>query len=175
MDNALVLSEELEENAVQTLIRVALDDLFPEPCEKLRITSEDIRARYRQEFTKRQDAVCQEIAKGEDSLRRGLREVVVEDVLKLFPYVYRRCRMWHNDDVFPRCRSLERDNLSVRVGDSGDPNASQEAAGRVFPCPVLNPSHGFQVWCGCLISNRFTLGFGPSIRGTSIMPGLTPH
>lgn len=90
MDNVLILSEELEENAVQTLILVALDELFPEPCEKLRIASEDIRAGYRQEFEKREEAVSQDIAKGEDSLRRGLREVVVDDVLKLFPYVYQR-------------------------------------------------------------------------------------
>jgi hypothetical protein len=87
MDNTLILSEGLEENAVQTLILVALDELLPEPCEKLRIVSEDIRNRYGQEFEKRKAAVCQDIAKAEDSLRRGLREVVVEDVLKLFPYV----------------------------------------------------------------------------------------
>jgi hypothetical protein len=87
MDNTLILSDGLEENAVQTLILVALDELLPEPCEKLRIVSEDIRSRYGQEFEKRKAAVRQDIAKAEDSLRRGLREVVVEDVLKLFPYV----------------------------------------------------------------------------------------
>ena len=99
MDNALILSEELEENAVQTLIPVALDDLFPEPCEKLRITNEDIRVRYRQGFTKRKDTVCQELAKEEHSLRRGLRDAVVEDVKKLFPYVDRSCRRRLNDNV----------------------------------------------------------------------------
>jgi len=76
------LSEELEEDAVQTSIPAALDDLFPEPCEKLRITNEAIRVKYRQEFTKRKDTVCQELAKEEDSLRRGLRDAVFEDVKK---------------------------------------------------------------------------------------------
>jgi hypothetical protein len=128
---------------VQTLILVALHELLPEPCEKLRITNEDIRDRYGQEFEKRKEAVRQDIAKAEDSLRRGLREVVVEDVLKLFPYVYQRRHMWHSGNVSSRCRSFERDNLSVSVEDSGDTNASQEAAGRVFPHPVLTPSHGF--------------------------------
>ena len=99
MDNALILSEELEENAVQTLIPVALDDLFPEPCEKLRITNEDIRVRYRQGFTKRKDTVCQELAKEEDSLRHGLRDAVVEDMKKLFLYVDRSCHRRLNDNV----------------------------------------------------------------------------
>jgi hypothetical protein len=143
MDNALILSEELEENAVKTLIPVALEDLFPEPCEKLRITNEDIRARYRQEFTKRKDTVCQELAKEEDSLRRGLREVVVEDVKKLFPYVYQPYRRRRNDNVLAHYRSLERDKLSASMEDSADPNASQEAAGRVSLYPALNVSHGF--------------------------------
>jgi hypothetical protein len=93
------LSEELEEDAVQTSIPAALDDLFPEPCEKLRITNEAIRVKYRQEFTKRKDTVCQELAKEEDSLRRGLRDAVFEDVKKPLWYVDRPCRRRLNDSV----------------------------------------------------------------------------
>jgi hypothetical protein len=85
MDNAVVLSEDLEEKAVQTLVNVAIEDLFPEPCAKWRAANQDIHAKYEQELVKRKDTISQEIAKGEDSLFRILREVVVEDVMKLFP------------------------------------------------------------------------------------------
>jgi hypothetical protein len=52
-------------------------------------------------------------------------------------------RRWHSGNVSAHCRSFERGHLSVSVADSGDPNASQEAAGRVFSHPVLKPSHRF--------------------------------
>jgi len=81
------LSEELEEYAVEALVDIAISSLFPEPCEKWRSANQDIHARYEEELEKRRDIVSQEIARGEDSLRHTLRELVVEDVLKLFPYV----------------------------------------------------------------------------------------
>lgn len=99
MDNSIVLSEELEEKAVQTLIHVGLEDTFPDLCDKWRTTKQDINARYRQEFMRRRDKVCQDIVKGEDSLQSVLREVVVEDVMKLFPYVYLRFRRQHGDSL----------------------------------------------------------------------------
>ncbi|KAI0253468.1 hypothetical protein BJV78DRAFT_1153084 [Lactifluus subvellereus] len=102
IDNALVLSESLDENAVQTLVNIAIADLFPEDCDKWRATNEGIRARYMQELAKRKDKVREEIVRGEGSLRRVLRDVLVEDVMKLFP--------------------------PVAVGDGS--NASQEAAGK---------------------------------------------
>ena len=86
MNNAFVLSEELEENAVKTLVDIAIEDLFPEPCDKWRTANREIRARYKQESVKREDAVRQEVARGEGSLRRTLHEAVVNDVIKLFPY-----------------------------------------------------------------------------------------
>jgi hypothetical protein len=143
MDNALILAEDLDENAVQSLIPVALEDLFPEPCEKLRISNEDIRARYTQEFMKRKDTIFQEITKGEDHLRRILREAVVEDVIKLFPYVHRWYHRRNNDNMSACCRSLGRDDLSASVEDSADQNGSQEATGRAFLYLVRNVSHGF--------------------------------
>jgi hypothetical protein len=98
MDNALVLSEELEESAVLALINIAIADLFPGPCDKWRATNQDIRTRHQEEFGKRKDIVHQEIARGRDSLRRTLREVVVEDVLRLFPYVL-VCDVLDSDNV----------------------------------------------------------------------------
>ncbi|KAI0253465.1 hypothetical protein BJV78DRAFT_1153081 [Lactifluus subvellereus] len=87
--------------------RVSLKQLldrrpFPEDCDKWRATNEGIRARYMQELAKRKDKVREEIVRGEGSLRRVLRDVLVEDVMKLFP--------------------------PVAVGDGS--NASQEAAGK---------------------------------------------
>jgi hypothetical protein len=91
MDNALVLSESLDEKAVQTLVDIAIADLFPENCDKWRTTNQGIHARYMQELAKRKDTVHEEIARGEDSLRGVLRDVVVEDVMKIFPYVLICC------------------------------------------------------------------------------------
>ncbi len=142
MDNSIVLSEELEEKAVQTLIHVGLEDLFPELCDKWRITKQDIHARYRQEFMKRKDTACQDIAKGEDSLQSVLREVVLEDVMKLFPYVYPLFRRRHDDSVFVYYRSLQHDEISVTVEDSAGPSAGQEATGRVFLHSGFNVPHG---------------------------------
>jgi len=141
MDNSIVLSEELEEKAVHTLIHVGLDDIFPELCDKWRTTRQDVHARYKQEFMKRKDTVCQDIARGEDSLRSVLREVVVEDVIKLFPYVYRRTCRRHDDSVFVYYRSLQRDEISATEHSAG-PNASQEATGRVFLHTGFNVPHG---------------------------------
>lgn len=43
INNALILSEELEENAVRTLVDVAIADLFPELCDNWHATNQDIR------------------------------------------------------------------------------------------------------------------------------------
>jgi hypothetical protein len=41
-NNALVLSEELEENAVEILVRIAVEGLFPESCVRWRTAKKDI-------------------------------------------------------------------------------------------------------------------------------------
>lgn len=176
MDNSIVLSGELEEKAVQTLIHVGLEDLFPELCDKWRIAKQDIHARYRQEFTTRRDTVCQDIAKGEDSLRSALREVVVEDVMKLFPYVYPLFRRRHDDSVCIYYRSLQRDDISVIVEAGGSPSAGQEATGRVVSVSRFQrASWPLQSRCGSLILNHFTLASGLSTRSILTMPDSTPR
>jgi hypothetical protein len=87
IDNALILSEELEESSVRALIDVAIADLFPELCDKWHATNQDIRMRYKEEMEKRMDMIHQEIDRGLNSLQCTLLEVVLEDVLRLFPYV----------------------------------------------------------------------------------------
>jgi hypothetical protein len=89
MNNAFVLSKELEEDAVKTLVNIAIEDLFPEPCDKWSDANQKIRTRYKQELVKREDTVRQKIARGEGSLRRALYESVVEDVIKRFPYDFK--------------------------------------------------------------------------------------
>jgi hypothetical protein len=85
MDNAIVLSEDLEESTVQALVEIAFGDLFPELCDIWHATITDICSRYKEELVKRKDTVRQEIARGVDSLYNVLREVAVKDVIRLFP------------------------------------------------------------------------------------------
>jgi F0F1-type ATP synthase membrane subunit b/b' len=72
---------------VQTLVNVALWDLFPEQCKELRAIKQDIRDIFSREQTRRISAVAQDIDNTEVPLRRALREEVVDYVIKLFPYV----------------------------------------------------------------------------------------
>lgn len=132
MDNSLVLSEELEENAMQTLIGIAIEDLFPEPCDKWHAMNQETCARYKEELVKRKDIVHQEIARGEDSLWHVLHKVIVTDVMRLFLFVSLNGVSCGTMITHLLCSSLEHDELSPRVEDSTDSNANPEAAGRVF-------------------------------------------
>jgi hypothetical protein len=87
MDNTLILSEGLDGDAVQVLIKIAIADLFPERCNRFQATNQEISIAFAQDMEKRRDTARQKITRHEDSLRRVLREAVVEDVIKLFPYV----------------------------------------------------------------------------------------
>ncbi|KAI0246219.1 hypothetical protein BJV78DRAFT_1286673 [Lactifluus subvellereus] len=109
-DNSLVLSATLDENAVQTLVDIAISDLFPKLCKEWRTVKRDVRDNCNRESTKRQGVVFQELANKEDALRRVLRGAIVEDVMGLFP-------------------SLERDRLSSRArgrDNRDNANASRE-------------------------------------------------
>ena len=85
--NALVLSDDLDADTVQTLVNVAFWDLFPELCEEWRALKQDIRVIFSRERARRECAVAQDINNTEGPLRRALREEVVNYVIKLFPYV----------------------------------------------------------------------------------------
>jgi len=64
---------------------VAISFIFPKQCNELRVAMTDARRYFREEMTKRRDKVCQELNDQEFSLRRALRDAVVDDVTKLFP------------------------------------------------------------------------------------------
>ncbi|KAI0250873.1 hypothetical protein BJV78DRAFT_1393001 [Lactifluus subvellereus] len=107
-NNVLVLSESLDENSVQTLVKIALADLFPERCNTWRAMIRDTRTLFAQELQTRKDTVRRELLGRVDSLRRVLRDAVVDDVTKLFP-------------------SLERDHLSTREQVLDNLDTSQDA------------------------------------------------
>ena len=86
-DNAVVLSETLDENAMQTLLDLFIADEFPKQCDEWHATKKNISEFYAQERTKREHIVFEELASKEHEIRRFLRDAVVEDVMALFPYV----------------------------------------------------------------------------------------
>lgn len=124
-NNPLVLSEELEENAVEILVRIAVEGLFPESCARWRTARKEICARCKQELAKKEDTIRQEVARGEDSLRRALHEAVTKDVMKLFPYESVTSSEVRIANALTYCRSIEHVRLSRASGDlTTDPEAS---------------------------------------------------
>ena len=86
--NALVLSDDLDDDTMQTLVSVALGEPFPEQCREWRATKQNIRDVFFRERASRKSCVVQDVAKTESSLRRALREEVVDHVITLFPYCF---------------------------------------------------------------------------------------
>ena len=70
------------------LVDVAVSTIFPKQCEEWRTAMTDARRSFREEMTKKQDKVCQELNTQKYSLWRSLRDTVVDDVTKLFPCVF---------------------------------------------------------------------------------------
>ena len=85
MNSALILSETLDENAVQILVGIAIAELFPEQCDKWRARCRGAHSIFMQELTDKKETIRKEVLRGEDSLRGLIREAIVEDVMKLFP------------------------------------------------------------------------------------------
>jgi hypothetical protein len=133
MNNALALSENIGDNDVQILIKLAIADLFPERCEKLYATKQEIHTLLVQEMKARRDTARQRIARDEDSLWHVLREAVVKDVIKLFPYVVLNGILVIHCYNIDRYRSLERDRLAAGGRVCGDSDASQDAASENSP------------------------------------------
>ncbi|KAF8262192.1 hypothetical protein EI94DRAFT_1744157 [Lactarius quietus] len=104
-ENTVVLSEGLNEKAIDILIELAFWKMFPGVCRMWRATQKDICERFKKEVAERSDAVCNDLLHAEVSLRRALRESVVDDVLKLFP-------------------SIGRDSLTTGLRPDGESNAT---------------------------------------------------
>lgn len=100
-ENTLVLSESLDENAVQILVDNGLSIIFPGQCNDWRVVTNNTRERFQKDLTERQNEACGELIHQESSLQRTLWDAVVEDVRKRFP-------------------SIKRNALSSRVRINGD-------------------------------------------------------
>ena len=81
----MVLSEALDEKAIDILVDLTFWRLFPQQCEKWKATKKGVHERFKREFLERSEAARQDLMRTEDSLRRALRESVVDDVMKSFP------------------------------------------------------------------------------------------
>ena len=82
-----MLSETLEERSVQTLSTMVISNLFPGLYREWTLLKRDIRDIFWRELSNRQNVVFRDIASKVESMRDVLREVVVGEVVALFPYV----------------------------------------------------------------------------------------
>ncbi|KAF8267054.1 hypothetical protein EI94DRAFT_1830340 [Lactarius quietus] len=89
--NALALSEKLDEDALQTLVREALEDLFPKQCKDWHVRKQHIREIFMQERREKSSAVARDLADTEGSLQHALREKVVDHVVGIYPSLDRGC------------------------------------------------------------------------------------
>ncbi len=83
----MVLSETLDENAMQTLFDLFIADKFPKECDKWHAAKKDISDFFSREFAIRLHTVLEELGRREHEIRRVLRDAIVTDVMKLFPCV----------------------------------------------------------------------------------------
>jgi len=86
-EHSLVLSEYLKDEAVRILVDEVISDTFSKQCDEWRSATTDICESFREEMKKKQRTACQDLSSQETSLRRALLDAVVDDVIKLFPYV----------------------------------------------------------------------------------------
>ena len=84
-ENAVVLSEKLDEKAIDILIDLTFWKLFPSKCDKWRASKKDVREKFKEEITVRTEAAHEDLLDKKESLRRALRESVVDHVMKVFP------------------------------------------------------------------------------------------
>ena len=84
-ENTIVLSEALDEKAIDILIGLVMGRLFPEQCEMWRSIKKNVGEKFKKEVTVRTEAARKDISSREGSLQSALRESVVDDVMKLFP------------------------------------------------------------------------------------------
>ncbi|SRR6266478_8603443 len=86
-DNAVVLSETLDENAMQILLDLSIANRFPKECGEWHAAKKDISDLYFREFTKRQHTVFEKLASREHELPPVLHDAIVGEVMALFPCV----------------------------------------------------------------------------------------
>jgi hypothetical protein len=85
--STVVLSETLDENAMQTLLALSIANRFSKQCDEWHAEKKGIFDFHAQERTKREQNISEELASKEHEMRQMFYEVVVEDVMALFPCV----------------------------------------------------------------------------------------
>ena len=144
----MVLSENLDENAIQILLDLHLAHAFPEQSNEWQSVKQDISDMFTRERVKRERARLEEFASEKNALRCVLRDAVVQNVMARFP-----CVLFINSPT-PECgsgldsRSLERDRLSSRVPSHTNPSVEQEIASRLSLYATFHLAH-------CVHQTRF--------------------
>lgn len=111
----MVLSETLDETAVETLLGLSLADRYPEQCNEWNDVKENITDFISRERTKRQHILFEELDSRERDMRRVLQNAVVLEVMELYPCVLLFVSAPSHRMLMPQAlmsRSLERDGLS---------------------------------------------------------------
>jgi hypothetical protein len=122
----MVLSETLDENAMQTLLELSIANRFPKQCDEWHAAKKDICDFCSREWTKKQETAFEELATKEHEVRRVLYDAVVGEVIALFPCVLFVIAPSHGKLRLRILisRSLERDRLSPShlqtLGDSNE-------------------------------------------------------
>lgn len=111
---------------MQTLVSIALGDLFPEQYRKWHAKKQNVRDVFSRERKSRKHSVAQDVTKTEGSLRSALREEVVNHVISLFPYCFHRFDLEYGTYLV-LYRSLVRDGLSSHTQAHGDAEARVES------------------------------------------------
>jgi hypothetical protein len=173
-DNAVVLSETLDENAMQILLDLSVANRFPKQCGEWHAAKKGISDFYFRECAKMQQAAFEELATKEHEMRRVLYDAVVGEVMALFPCVF-VIALSHGMRLRPPAlisRSLERDRLSSSHlqarGDSNEVDSENSKSLSAF----WMAHYVHQTRCGSQILRHPILIFRKSIEVISRLPSL---
>lgn len=81
----MVLSEALDEKAIDILIELAFWKIFPHQCGKWRATKKYFSEESQKAIDMESETMYQELFESKNLLSRALRESVVDHVMTLFP------------------------------------------------------------------------------------------
>lgn len=86
-DNTMVLSETLDENAIQTLLDLFIANKFSKPCDEWLAMKTNISDIHSRELTKKQQNAVEELTAKEHKIRHVFYDAIVGDVMVFFPCV----------------------------------------------------------------------------------------
>jgi hypothetical protein len=171
-DNAVVLSETLDESAMQTLLELSIANRFPKQSDEWHAAKKNISDFHSREWTKKQQIAFEELATNEHEMRRVLYDAVVGEVIALFPCVLFVISPSHGM-LKPQAlisRSLECDRLSSSHlqarGDSNEVDSENSKSLSAFW--IAHYVH--QTRCGSQILRHPILIFRKSIEVISRLP-----